>query len=889
MPGFPPAPLPRDGPAFRAAVEDERQTFDLRIASVVAYDARNIVVVVRHGPAAALAQEIGIRGAAGAPTDLAVATHFYFLDIDSPGDSVRFQRDRPFFDAAREVSGVSLCVEDRRLPPFFSVSAATLVIPLELVRVVVNDYLVNGIGLAVDTIGSRRACDGDSWQHLAFDGCSSTRPRPYSLMPLFGAMVELDTILRVATERSVRLFRDIFFAEDASPDIFLRALGFVGDVDADDARFLTTGVVRLLTANSATTLLRLSVSCVGRALQIMPVAFDLYVLPLAEYVVRALATNRFDTSHLWNVAMRAHYDAVNGGTLEGAAFVPMERTCFILADLALDSVNPVGRMLQRGCQTVVETGRVVLRASAYLFTVPQVNLCLCSTGASLQGGVDLPNARRILDAACPHAIPDVLLDEYVNFIAQRERGACARVVGATRATLFGMPDRVARLYSLFSDATADTLAFLPSLTSISGLSFSECARPDRSLDGGILLPQPLVSFLGCGMAPTCRVKCATEIGWFEDMQAAQGSYESSYTQVRNETYLATWGPLAGPSFQPLLVQAYVPGGGSPCMYHYAVLARPLDADWDLRSYCMQTGGPELLQLDARVPLPGTAPWKLSYDVRAASTRSSEARVVLVAMLPRVFEYTPAARRHFLGGVLVHLHDARDADDIVHLFTVPPDGAQVDHRVLFRASDVLLRADLVPRHALTAHLHEECYPLSSGAAWDMDRVAILEGEYTPRLLHPFTFFASNDPADMAFFFGAEMHWAVEQDGQICRLRSHLLARIHPDPVRAAPLAVHLGSRNLFPGAARTASTLVLSSSAHPNSAVYVAGAYEWCRYSIGGSFFVHNLTSTKQACYRDAGLSRATRIAGSPAYAVGTTLVPDETHAGAFVMVRAALD
>ncbi len=897
VPGFPPAPLPRDGTAFRAAVMDHRQTFDLRISSVVAYDARNIVVVVRHGPAAALAREIGIKSEAGVPLDLPVATHFYFIDTESPAEAVRFQRDRPFMDADLQTSGVSVCSEDRRVPPFFSVFVATIAIPLEGVKVVVNDYVVNGIGLAVDVLGNRRACAGNSWQHLAYDGCSSTRPRPYSLMPLFTAMVELDSMVRVFVEKSSRFLRDIFFADDATPDDFLRAVGFASTADASNARVLAVGILRLATTDSAATLLRLSVSCIGLVLKTWPVVFDLYVLPVSEYVVRALATSTFTPTNFWNVGMRVHYDAVNGGTLEGAAFVPMERTCFVFAELAWDRTNPLGRMLQRGCQTVVESSRVLLRASAYLFTVPQVNLCLCSTAATLGGSIDLREAQRALDTTCPHAIPDALLEEYVNLIVQRDRAACTRVVGATRATLFGMPGRLARLYSLFSDATADTVAFLPSLLNISGLSYSECARPDRSLDGGILLPQPLVSFMGCGMTPTCRVKCATEIGWFEDMQAARVSYESSYTQVLNETYLATWAPQAGPSFQPLLVQTYVQQGTSPCMYHYTVIARSLKpasnsrvltADWDLRSYCMMTSGADLLQLEARVQLPGTAPWKVAYDFRGAREPAAQ-RVDLLAMLPRVFDYTQQSRRHFLGGVLVQLHDTRTADDIVHLMTIPTDGARVDHRVLFRASDVLLRADMVPPHLLNAHLVEECAPLPSGEAWDMRSVALLMDEYAPRFLHSYTFFASEDPVDVSFFFGTEMHWAVRQEDQNCLLRSHLLARIQPDPAHATPVAVQVSGRNLFAGTTRTASTLVLGSSEHPNHDVYVANTYEWCRYRITDMFFVHNMSSTKEKCYRDAGVSRATRLAGSPSYAVSTTLVRNKTLGNAYVLVRAALD
>ena len=170
------------------------------------------------------------------------------------------------------------------------------------------------------------------------------------------------------------------------------------------------------------------------------------------------------------------------------------------AELAWEPSNPISADSAR-VPRPVETLRVVLVASAEVLAVRRTTVYAASRPPMTLQHCDSDTLARVLCAAQ----------------AGREARSqiCAEVVDRTGVQLFNAPVRLTRLLSQFGDALADAAAFLPSLTGVLGLDFTECTHPERNLDSVVMLPQPVIAFAACGLTPTCRTK-AIEIQAFEE-------------------------------------------------------------------------------------------------------------------------------------------------------------------------------------------------------------------------------------------------------------------------------------------------------------------------------------------------------------------------------------
>lgn len=883
IPGFPENPFPSSEVAFLEAKDQRARTFDLYISSVVLYDKNNILVSVRHGPILGLSLDFGILTNEEAIPESFMSTRYYFIDTNMT--QLRFRMGQPYGVEALEASNLFLCPEDRRVPPIFSVFVAGLQVQLTVTGIIINDYFLNGIGILQNMLSDRTECQGRSWQHMAYDGCSALRPRPLSMYPVVVALTDLDFKTRIVAERTTSLLSDIFVSEDRSSRNFLRAMGFSMTTEYSNIEMIADGIGELVTSDSVMTIFELAFRNWAVLMAMWPLMFDLYVLPIGEFFIKSLVKGEFSNARLWNNAMKVHYDAAYGELLERNVFIPFERTCFIMAHFSWDNSNPIGKFLQRGCQSIVESTRILLKTSAYVFSVPQVNLCLCSSVINFRYSHDvgISPALRELQSTCPDAVPNILLNEYLALLIEKDTGVCQRVVSRTRSTLFNMPDRLVRIMTLFWDSIADVTAFVPSLTGIVGIDFTACSRPDRTIDGGTLLPQPLVSFMGCGMTPRCRLKCSSEIGWFESMQETTDSFSSEVTQSRNDTYLLAFKPRDS-FYQPLLVQAYVQSyeedKQGECMYHYVALTRTTTtvsggfSDWNLRSYCMSTTGVRLLDMESIATLENTRDWRIDYDSPKRKF-PRDIRVEMMSLLPRVFDDNSI--RRFMGGLVVQTYDPILFMSELHLFTVSTIGVRVTHTVLFNSKDILFQPGSYIFNSVQEILEESCDPLPDGEHWDMNilEISSLGESSDAHFSLPYVFSVPDSSSDISLFYSTNYRWIATQGSVSCVAAAHLFVKIYMQG--QLPEFILKGDRkNFMNGKLDNSNTMLMSTNAPRlnkwRGVIFAVSKGEWCPFKIEVVERISNISVTEMECYRQINAGSSYALYSSSKEVISKTMI-----------------
>ena len=86
--------------------------------------------------------------------------------------------------------------------------------------------------------------------------------------------------------------------------------------------------------------------------------YETYALPFLGFCLQEFASRKFTTQRAWDFGVRTHYDATMGGAVDDNILRSLDRTCFLLAELAWDATNPLGRSLLLGCRAGVEGIRV---------------------------------------------------------------------------------------------------------------------------------------------------------------------------------------------------------------------------------------------------------------------------------------------------------------------------------------------------------------------------------------------------------------------------------------------------------------------------------------------------------------------------------------------------
>jgi len=583
---------------------------------------------------------------------------------------------------------------------------------VQILRVVLNDGLLNGIGVLEDLISTQEACSGVSYQHSAYDACSAARPRPLSLGAARVSLLRLHELWRAVVRRTVHVAFLTLAPEKENMDRFFLALGLtLFGPDAGNAALLLQRVLANLAPaarNLALALPQLGGNLVAVGTLYALFLYETYALPFLGFCLQEFASRKFTTQRAWDFGVRTHYDATMGGAVDDNILRSLDRTCFLLAELAWDATNPLGRSLLLGCRAGVEGIRVALRASAELLVVHTLHQCICRSP-----DVDY----------CAQMMPVEFTRSFriVTEEPSMQREECLAVVEGVSVKMFNLPVRLTRLLSRWGDALADATAYLPSLTGIPGFDYTECSNPARNLDSVVLLPQPVVAFAACGLTPTCRTKCGLEIAAFEQEKRVPQRFEST----GQAHALRTLGPWEGDEFEALQAQYYTTPAlwkknSTDCLYHLVVVTRGFKElrrdDWKLRFFCVDTTlVGELWNEREPVSIPGTARWRLPGEA------GEGLEVEKIALAPQIFGGENSARMA-MAVLVVQTYDAAQLRSRVHRFRVgAKDGAVLEEDILLDTENFAVR--YLSTMQVEDMMAEECYFLEEGST--IDDVEIVE--------------------------------------------------------------------------------------------------------------------------------------------------------------------
>ena len=835
----------KDATLFKERRFDLTYKTDLYIDSVSRFSDTHLLITVRHGPLCALGIENAKARLDERVQNCARSTTIKTLYVNA--SSLQWSERAPPVRSAVRLRDVVLCEMEHRLPPVFSIASGLGVVAVRSLKVAVNDVVVNGIGIIEDLVTDRDACHGGALLHSAYDHCTATRPRPLSLLPVHAAVVELHVAWRLAVERIMLLIHRLFYASDAQMQNFLLAMG-LGTLgpDAGPMRTIVSGVLRRVlpaSLNIAAALPRIAGEAALLSLYYGTFVYDYYVLPLGTFLLQKLATEKFSAEAMWNRTVATHYSVMTGGPFDNMVLLPLERTCFIAAQLAYDPHNPLGRVLFYGCRASIESIRLSLTVAADVLVIPNIANCVCQ---AIDTNADAADALR---RACEDAMPDHLVHTYTGLIQDAKlnyatsRDVCKAQRGDIRRRLFAAPARLTRIVTRFGDALADAVAFLPSLTNLPGLQARECARPERNIDGAVMMPQPLVSFMACGLTPTCRTKCAAEITWFNERSAREDANDATrvYREENPDTYLPVFGAQPGEAFLPLTAQAYVrpdlswENGNDPCMYDIVVVSRPVDRhDWSFRMYCMQTELAESMELQRIETLPGTAFWITSTEARRNEGRN-DSEVEMLALAPKL--YTGDGVRQFAAVLYVQTYNPRTYSTHLYRFTADMAGTGVRQELLLTAANLLpLMLSSVDARALLFDAtgredYYESYSIVNPV--ETDRFS------NQRLKYPVLFRATPEEQDLSVHYTAGYRVKVRHpDYGVQTLRLILVAHLHTDTFTPdITLRLARDQSHLVPNLVQSGLVFATLSGVD----LYVLQNQEWCQYQIHHAESIANLT------------------------------------------------
>ena len=834
-----------DADKFRNKRFDLNYKTDLYIDAVARYSDSHVLVTVRHGPLCALGIESQQGRLDSRIQKCAQSTTIKTYYVNAT--TMEISETVPSIEKAVRLHDAVLCELEHRLPPVFSVVSGIATVALRFLSVVINDVVINGIGIIQDIVTDNNACRGGSLMHSAYDYCTSIRPRPLSLLPVHFSIVDLHVSWRLAVERLMLLLHRLFSASDRQMQNFLLAAGLtVLGPDAEQTRtILSSTISRVIpvSLNLAAALPRIAGEAALLSAYYGTFIYEYYVLPLGTFLLKKITTKKFTADAMWRRAVATHYSVMTGGAFENKIMVPLERTCFIAAQLAYDPANPIGQMLFYGCRVSIESIRLSVEVVADVFVIPNIANCVCQ---AFDTNADPEEALR---SACEDAIPDNVWHTYVGLVQdarlgyQMSKAVCNAERSNIRRRLFAAPSRLVNLVSSLGDALADTVAFLPSLTNLPGLQGRECARPERNIDGAVMIPQPLVSFMACGLTPTCRTKCAAEISWFEERRAREEANNATqvYRQKNPNTYLPVFGAQPGEPFLPLTAQAYVRPrsswlyGDEPCMYDIVVVTRPIDRrDWSLRMYCMQTELADSMELVRIETLPGTAFWISSAEALSSEGKNNSL-VEMLAMAPKLHDGD--GTRKFGAVLYVQTYHTGTYSTHVHRFTASLGGTGVQHELLMTAANILPL--MLSSQDARSLLHRTTGREDYYDGYSIDNPVETDTFSNQRLKYPVLFRASQQEQDLSVHYTARYTVKVRHPEYGLKiLRLMIVARFHTDSSTPdIALRVIEEQRHLIPNLVQ--SSLVFSTLS--GSALHVLQHMQLCEYKVVRADSIANLT------------------------------------------------
>ena len=805
---------------------DSNSPTGLFIESVQRFDALNVLVAVRHGPLADLRYENG-RQVPPAGHTTTTRSRFYFVHVDS----LAVQENRVHYPAALALR--TECLAQQPLPPVFRLITQVAIVQVRILRVVINDFALNGIGVIEDLLSTNDACAGRAYLHSAFDQCSAQRPQPLSFGAARAALVTLHEHWRDVITHTVEVLFLTFAQENTIVDRFFVSVGLLlFGPDAGNMAVLLQSVISNVAPaarNLALTLPKIGGRLVSIGMVNVLVLYEAYALPVLKFCLRELAQQTFAPGRLWHFATRTHYDAVRGGSLEDHILRPLDRTCFLAAELAWEPSNPIGRSILQGCRASVETLRVVLVASAEVLAVPIAHDCLCRATPT--------------DDFCSTVIPIPWRVFYARVQAGREARSqiCAEVVDRTGVQLFNAPVRLTRLLSQFGDALADTAAFLPSLTGVPGLDFTECTHPERNLDSVVMLPQPVIAFAACGLTPTCRTKCGLEIQAFEEAKLERRIQPQTYVEPGQKHALRALGPSPDlPAFDALHANLYTrsddawKNGDTDCLYHIVLLARERRSDWELRFFCLRTeevGGLETER--APVSLPGTSGWRvLEVADRANDDGIGDAiEVEFLGMSPQLFNPDRTA----WGVLVVQTFDTEARRSRVHRFTVAMDGSLVEDVLLDSSTVVIEQTSTVQ---LKQMVEQQCPFKDTFEELELVEAAATDAQHTR--LTSLAILHADDSTSTSFFLVANTLIKFrDTDASTCTIPVQILAYAPYD--KPTPVVDVRTGEDLLPERARGFRPHVLNEVG--TQRVHIVRVETLCTYELVHNTSMHTLSAT----------------------------------------------
>lgn len=575
-----------------ALARQDVRTYKLYIEHVSYYNAHNVLVAVRRGPARELKYELGYDTR---PSAYASACHtaFYFVDTET----LRAVRGQPWRSASeyhaqafdREIG----CLQDPLLPPLGMLGARASQVAITAARVLGNSFVLNGVGLVEELLTQQPAAEGldaqavplrlchNAFGHGAFEPCSVL---PLSVSPIHASVVRLFAHWRLVVRRFV-VYVQVLTGFGFGPGQWFENLLVAGaEPDASVLQAATEGVAAAGAVSFGAVLGVLSSS----------VHVSFYVvedigLAYVRAALRYMRTRQIREVFLVDLSLMfpgTVYNSLHNNAYDNMVRAPGLALCSKLAHATGNPTLPMGVFAYHACSAGFELHRASLQFFAAAFSMLGVAECACSN----------VNAVRIdeLSHRCFARIPDAYratFDQHVQTHSFSHE-VCMAQIATVEAELNNAPAD----FFLHVDRAIDALRGVPQQLAqymrLPVFSEATCASYTTAVETSVMLPRPVAEFRRCGLTQSCVGRCTRAITpFFEAMARVEdggGSPHRLPLQRDVDFPLRPW--VSADAWHPVAVQLFARAGPRGCDYFKVVFAARAvdggrDVEWRVSCLC----------------------------------------------------------------------------------------------------------------------------------------------------------------------------------------------------------------------------------------------------------------------------------------------------------------
>ena len=680
------------------------------VEDITYYDEKNVVVMVRRGPLTEYYFESGLNSQErNTEIERLSYTVYYFVNTDTL--EVRKWTPYSLFpnNVEKQTDFGVLCVSDDVMPLLGSLFFSFPVLYTKLISTLLNDYVLNLLGLLDNFVSRGTRCDGSNLMHTSYDLCVAPI---FSLHHIYYEYLAFDALTTVCLRRFASFILDR-----------IGQTGILNNFAVAIIDVFTGSTVYSIFQFGAFIASAVIESFVAAVYTVFWVYNEIFIVTLKKIMHSTFRMNSELTfSRFVNHIASSVYESIQSGRMRDYALSPYEGLCISYGAATGDIQSPLGKFVVYSCLFSTNSISVAITTVSTVYTVGTITECICGLYENTRS-IDIS----LIEKECKQKMPSTLWISYLTFLRQQsnDRGRipkeiCSDLVLNLKAVLYDIPSTATMYYQLMLEEIPNIPAYLLSLVNVPGFDDVSCSDFSRN-EVVSIIPQPLSSFKRCAYTPNCRQKCHNEIDWFY----------SELMQVRNSNKPSVEGNLLAflpvwksqtlgleVDFQVIAIQDY--GELYQCSRWIVVIGRPLAAIdfervWSMYFFCyIASDGTMFLRSSAQ--LPETILFTLKDDSYKDEKSILVSHITLVPTLPNI-----------KGGVVITKWNSNTDQAENSIIEIYIDQRDVVHSKNIFSSELLIMDNKgIMCESLASNLDEECYAITQIQSFVIQRIFVLPG-------------------------------------------------------------------------------------------------------------------------------------------------------------------